>query len=58
VQLVTLMLLDQVNEQKLLDFTRDCFLETQLAWGQQDLEKLSKILHPQLLVLWKAQIDM
>ena len=31
------------NEQKLLDFTRDCFLETQLAWGQQDLEKLSKI---------------
>ncbi len=45
------------NEQKLLDFTRDCFLETQLAWGQQDLEKLSKILHPQLLVLWKAQIE-
>lgn len=45
------------SEQKLLDFTRECFLETQLAWGQQDLEKLSKILHPQLFVLWKAQIE-
>ena len=45
------------NELSILNFTRVCFFETQLAWGENDLEKLSKILHPSLFSVWSSQIE-
>lgn len=45
------------NERSLMNFTRDCFFKTQAAWGENDLEKLSKILHPALFAIWKVEIE-